>query len=145
VDKPLAWTVGVVPSGRSFGHSAIVAGAVVAVAAWYARRRFDAGAGWAFGIGYATHLIGDSLVPLRHGAYSDLSFLLYPLTPAPVYPGQAGFGPQLSTLVAAVSGVELSLQLVAYLLTFVFVALLWVFDGTPGLAELRVLVDSQDT
>lgn len=139
VDKPLAWWLGVLPSGRSAAHSALVAAVLVAAVVWCARRWSRAGLGWAFGIGYVLHLLGDCLAPLRNGTYSDLSFLLYPLLSAPVASGQEGAWPKLSALATTASQTELSIPLAIYLAAFALTAQLWVYDGSPGVAELRSL------
>lgn len=139
VDKPLAWWFGVLPSGRSAAHSALVAAVLVTAVVWYAQRRSRIDLGWAFGIGYALHLMGDSLVPLRYGTYSDLSFLLYPLFSAPVASGSEGVWPQLASLAATISQTELSIPLAIYLFAFALTAQLWIHDGTPGVAAILSL------
>jgi hypothetical protein len=90
VDKPLAWGLAVLPSGRSLAHSVfaliIVSAVVWVVAVEYDRRE----AGIAFPIGYVTHLVGDGLVPIYEGSYGELSYLLWPLLPAPAYDEPTG-------------------------------------------------------
>ena len=81
VDKPLAWTVSLLPNGRSLAHSvfitALVIGAVVVLT-----RRYDIPAvGTAFGLGYVSHLAGDSLYPFLAGDFESLGFLLWPVVP----------------------------------------------------------------
>lgn len=59
VDKPLAWTLGITPSGRMITHSLVIAlplivGVLIAAyrASWFPH-------GVAFGWGYLSHLCGD--------------------------------------------------------------------------------------
>ena len=97
LDKPLSF-YGVLASGRSLGHSVLVAGAFVA-GVWALARRLDgAGRGWrrplerapaAFAVGYLSHLLGDSVGALAAGRYGDLAFLLWPVLPPVEYPGDA--------------------------------------------------------
>jgi membrane-bound metal-dependent hydrolase YbcI (DUF457 family) len=92
VDKPLAWYLVVLPSGRSLAHSLVVAVplsvAVVAVA-WY---RSHPEVGFAFAIGYATHLFGDVYVALYYWRVEEFTFLLWPFLPAYPYDDFTGFG-----------------------------------------------------
>ncbi|MFC6726824.1 metal-dependent hydrolase, partial [Halobium palmae] len=80
VDKPLAWTLGVFPSGRLLAHSVVFAVPlvlIVSAAAWH-RSRPDLGALFTFG--YLSHLYTDSLGLLRQGAeYYFLPNLFFPL------------------------------------------------------------------
>lgn len=90
VDKPLAWYFTILPSGRSLGHSlffaAIVITLVWVVAESYGHR--EAGIGYA--VGHLSHLLGDTLIPIYYGQYAEISFLLWPLLPAPEYEEPSG-------------------------------------------------------
>jgi hypothetical protein len=81
VDKPLAWWLGVLPAGRSLAHSLFVAvplALVVLSVAWY---RGYPMAGVAFGVGYASHLVGDSYVALYYWRPAEFAFLFWPVLP----------------------------------------------------------------
>ncbi|MFB6105936.1 MAG: metal-dependent hydrolase [Halobacteriaceae archaeon] len=104
VDKPLAWVVAVLPSGRSLAHSALTMVALVALIWWVARRVDRAAWGPAFAVGYATHLVGDAVSPLVSGEYAELSYLGWPLLPAPDYAEPNS----LDGVLAFVRSVELS-------------------------------------
>jgi hypothetical protein len=138
VDKPLAWTFGVLPSGTSLAHSVFVAVPVAAVAVLVARRFGAASIGRAFGFGYLSHLAGDVLYPLAltGGVYPD--YLLWPFV------DQAAIEPtgSLATTLRLLSGFGDFLATprgVVYLALELFllgVALaLWTADGLPGLAR----------
>jgi len=81
VDKPLAWHFNVIPSGRSFAHSLLVAvplSVAILAVAWY---RSHGEVGVAFWLGYLSHLYGDvdgALSPLEP---EKLTFLLWPVLP----------------------------------------------------------------
>lgn len=82
VDKPLSWGVAVLPSGRSLAHSLLFAVplcAIVFVVAW---RRGHPEGGSAFGLGYASHLLGDTYTAIYYWQVQNFSFLFYPVLPA---------------------------------------------------------------
>lgn len=87
VDKPLAYTIGVLPGGRSLAHSLLIAGPVCMLALEFARRHDDwrAHAGIGFVIGYGTHLLGDSIHGLVGMEFADLTFLAWPVLVPPAY------------------------------------------------------------
>lgn len=133
VDKPLAWTLGVLPSGRSLAHS-LFAVAVLAAAALYLARRFDRGReARAFVVGHLSHLLGDALVPLVELDATFLTFLVWPLYPPPPYASDSSF-------VAHVADLSLTpLLAFEFLLTALALAV-WARDGYPGLATLGAAV-----
>ena len=80
VDKPLAWYLGALPSGRSLAHSLFVAAALLIaldrLATSTGRRDLSA----AFALGYLAHLAGDAIYGLG-GGVERLHFLLWPVIP----------------------------------------------------------------
>ena len=129
VDKPLAWSVGLLPSGRSLAHSLLTATLIVLLVAAVARRydRDDVAA--AFGVGYLSHLLGDALAPLVEWNPVFLRFLVWPLLPPPPYDADSSF-------IEHFANIEVT---PFFLFEFGLVALavaLWVRDGLPGLGTL---------
>lgn len=61
VDKPLAWSFGVLPSGISMAHSILVSVPVSIVVVAVARRYGAATVGVAFALGYLSHIPADLL------------------------------------------------------------------------------------
>ncbi|MFC6954600.1 metal-dependent hydrolase [Halorubellus litoreus] len=91
VDKPLAWTFTILPSGRSLAHS-VFALVVVVGFAWVVCRRYDRPTlAVVFGIGYASHLLGDSLHALVGLEWEFLTFLVWPLLELPPYENDSSF------------------------------------------------------
>jgi hypothetical protein len=87
VDKPLAWTFGVLPYGRAAAHSLLVlAVAAVALRQLSAWRR----AGVPLLVGWTTHLVGDVVYPLADGAVGQVTFLGWPLLALPEPAGDFG-------------------------------------------------------
>ena len=130
VDKPLGWTIGVLPGGRSLAHSllttAVIAGAVLALA-HRVRRRV---AGLAFLLGVVLHLLGDALYPALRGETGELSFLLWPVLPMPE--------PELAQrFTAHLGAVEPGPQFAFELLLAVGALWAWHDDGHPGPGVLR--------
>ena len=134
VDKPLAWNLGVLPSGRSLAHSLFAAVLVTALVARYANRRGYPRVGLAFGMGYVSHLVTDGIDPLLSGDFSKLTYLGWPLLPTPDYSVEHGFIHHF-----------INMELTPFVfLQFGLVTLVigvWVRDGTPGLDTLRIGIE----
>jgi len=86
LDKPLAWTVAVLPAGRSLGHSLLFA-LLLALLCWYvvADRSGRPAVALGAAVGYVSHLFTDGLGAVLAGRWADLSYLLWPLLPLPEY------------------------------------------------------------
>lgn len=127
VDKPLAWTLGILVSGRSLTHSLLTAGLLLATLYLVSRRYNHSALAGAFAVGYLSHVAGDALSVVLSGEYYYLGFLAWPLVPA--YPDSEGFIGHLSDFdVTAFSPLELGFAGV--------VVGIWIIDGLPGLAPL---------
>lgn len=140
VDKPLAWWLGVLPSGRSLGHSLVVAVPVVVVLLLAARRSDDPRTGVVFAVAYLSHLAGDVLYPLVTERELRVGFLAWPLGPSESGDTEAVL-PHVHELVAdflAFLGTSTGALYLVADVTLVLAALaLWVHDGVPGLALVR--------
>ncbi|WP_158056466.1 metal-dependent hydrolase [Halorussus halophilus] len=147
VDKPLAWTFGVLPSGHSLAHSALVAVPLALLAVTLGRRAAARnptsdfrGAGTAFAVGYLSHLPGDVFYPVIVGGKPNVGFLLWPLVPAAESPTSVGFLEIVRLLFARFVGELFSgafstyLALELGLLLCVFA--LWLADGVPPFGAL---------
>jgi hypothetical protein len=133
IDKPLSWTFGILPGGRTLAHSAFAAVAV-AVVAVAVGRRLRSHAGVAFAAAYASHLVGDAIRPALAGDVAGLRFLLWPVVPYRGAPGEE------VDLLARLASMSLSGGLTVELVLAGAVALLWLVDGAPGVgATLRAL------
>jgi len=128
IDKPLTWTIPLLPYGRSFAHSLFTFTAIVVIL-WLVVEHADQYVlVVAFAIGYLSHLIGDAFGPILSGELHGLGYLLWPLTSVPSG-GTRSF-------------VEffLSLEFTPSLLFGLIVTLLgvglWVYDGLPGVVDL---------
>ncbi|WP_423747212.1 metal-dependent hydrolase (plasmid) [Haladaptatus sp. SPP-AMP-3] len=132
IDKPLAWTFALLPTGRSLTHSVFTAGLLLA-ALWVGARRYEKHLPLgAFAIGYLSHLAMDAVKPVMNGNFGDTSFLLWPVLSQPAYSTPksflahfAEFEPTPFVLLQfALAGVAL---------------VVWMFDGAPGFEEVRHL------
>ena len=150
IDKPLAWTFDVLPSGISLAHSLTLALPAAAAALVLGRRTDRIGAAAAFVVAYASHLLGDALYPFAWGRSFSLSFLFWPLVPAssPTVDGFLGnflyYLDSFATSLASPTGL-VYLAIEAALLGTALV--LWVWDGTPGPRSLlaRLVGDRNET
>ena len=126
VDKPLAWTVAVLPAGRSLGHSLLVMAVLVALASRVRAVRARPEAATGFGVGAVSHTLADAAGPVLGGTPAAASFLLWPLVPLHVHDG--GF---------SILGIFLSLDptppVLAGLALSAVAAAVWIRDGAPGL------------
>jgi membrane-bound metal-dependent hydrolase YbcI (DUF457 family) len=132
IDKPLAWTFGLLPSGRSLAHSLLAATLLIALVWLYCRRHDRPALPAAFAVGYLSHLAGDAIGPVLAGDYVFLSFLAWPLTPPPPYGNEGGF-------LAHFAGIGLTPLFLAQVGLTLSVVALWAFDGAPGLRQVRSL------
>lgn len=83
IDKPLAWSFDVLPSGRMFAHSLVICLPVLAVLTILAYRRGRGRLGLLFSGAYLSHLAGDFYPILFHGTdYYFFPNLFWPLLAA---------------------------------------------------------------
>lgn len=139
IDKPLSWTVGVLPSGRSLGHSLLFLGCL-----WYLIQRADRAQGAdrqralvAFVSGYLLHLVGDVAPAVVAGRWAELGMLLWPVTDAYRYPGEQDR--QILDVLLAVDLQSLPAEAVGVV---VLTVALWLVDGAPGVHILRTVLNS---
>lgn len=137
VDKPLAWTVTVLPSGRSFAHSLLTAGVIIAVLYRISQHFNRRDAVLAFSIGYVSHILSD-LGPevvggLLLGDFDQLqwmTYLVWPLLPVPPYPSDDSF-------LAHFAAFSVDPYVTAQLGLFATAVAVWVWSGAPGGTEIR--------
>jgi len=130
VDKPLAWTFGLLPNGRSLTHSLLTAVLLIALLRTLSKRRDRVPLVFAFSIGYLSHLGSDALYPIVTSEYASLRFLAWPLVPAIEYSTDQSFIAHFQSIeITSFFAFELGLVLVAIVL--------WLYDGAPGLTVVR--------
>jgi hypothetical protein len=129
VDKPLSWTLGVLPTGRSFAHS-LIFGTAIVVAVALLLRRLDLPGERAFALGYYSHLVGDSYGAALAGRFHELSFLLWPVLPLDTA-DEPTVGIVQYLLNAQLNG-QMAFEIGLAGLVFVW----WVLDGAPGVAAV---------
>lgn len=133
IDKPFAWTIPLLPGGRTLGHTLLFALPLVGLVIWYARDRGMPQLGSAFGIGYLSHLLSDGVATLVTDSIGNTTFLLWPLLPLPTWSTAPSFIAHLTALqLTPWIGFELALTAAAMAV--------WVIDGIPGLECLRRLI-----
>jgi hypothetical protein len=126
IDKPFAWTIPILPNGRSLGHSLVLAlpllvGLILVLDG--RRRRAVA----ALATGYLTHLGTDALYPALAGEWYYVGFLGWPLVPPIEYPTAS------SGIIEHFLAFELTVRSGFEILLFVVAVALWIYDGVPGL------------
>ncbi len=132
VDKPLAWYLGVIPTGRSLAHSLLLlvplSIGLFLIARHYNRSEY----GIAFAIGALSHTLVDAL-PAVWGE-TNPSFLLWPALPVESY--ESGAPTILGLLQNSIGEPYFLAEFV--LAAFALVA--WRRDGYPGLEPIRTLL-----
>lgn len=137
VDKPLAWSFGVLDSARSLGHSVLVAVLVLAVLYLVLAPRVGRSAVTAFGVGYLSHPFADVPLEMFVGEFGATGYFLWPITAMP--PAESG-----RTLIQYLmnyqpgpyDGVQLGLVFLAFAL--------WSADGRPGWGSLVGVITSDE-
>lgn len=144
VDKPLAWSLGVLPSGTSLAHSVLVAvpGAVVAVLV--ARRAGAPAYGAAVAVGWLSHLVGDVVYPVLLGGSPAVAAVLWPVVPAPPGAGGGGVLAQARRLFALFLAFLATPRGWRYLVgeaaLLGLAGLVWLAEGAPGVDTVRGVV-----
>ena len=145
VDKPLAWGLGLFPSGYAIAHSAFVAIPVALLVAALVARRGRSLDGAAVIVGYWSHLVADVVDPLRSGGSVVVDRVLWPVANHEPYARDLGVERGLHYFVEFVTGFPptgasgLALVFVGFpLLAFG----LWLVDGAPGFGLVRRVADA---
>lgn len=139
IDKPLAWTLGLTTTGYGPAHSILIGAPVatlLAIVVWRTGRR-EIGLG--FLVGYTSHLVGDVIFQLFDEGELVFEVLLWPV--AKTGPGSTGgllvhFVFFLNRYIGQIRTGEASTYLLATMSLTVFVFVLWVLDGFPGVRLL---------
>lgn len=141
VDKPLAWSLAVLPTGTTLAHSVFVA-VPVCLLAWSLGHRYGrAAVGRAFAAGYALHLPGDIVYgSLTAGRPLSVDPLLWPLVAKAETGAPAGLLSEVLFYVGRYREFLARPEAVGYLAVEVVLlsaaAVLWATDGYPGLDSL---------
>ena len=138
VDKPLAWTFDVLPSGVSLAHSLTLAVPATAVAFLLGRRTGRTGAAAAFAVAYGSHLFGDALYPIVRGRPFSARFVLWPFVPA----SPSEMDGLLRNVVHYLDATAATLvtgrglwYLAAEVVLLTTALVLWASDGAPGVPD----------
>ena len=96
IDKPLAWTFHVLPSGRSLGHSLLFAVPLLLVGTLSLERLDRAELRTPVVIGYLSAILTDVPGAAYRGHVHDATFLLWPILPSPEYDIEPTFAAHLA-------------------------------------------------
>lgn len=147
VDKPLAWTFGVVPSGYAVAHSMLVFPAFALALGLWSRRRGAGRLAVAFLVGHASHLVGDVVYPYLLGDELAVGAVLWPVAAASSSPSEAGLVARtlfyLREWIVRLWALELGPLILFELSLAGVVVLVWLYDGAPVLAECRSFLASR--
>jgi hypothetical protein len=130
IDKPLAWSFAVLPSGRSLGHSLLTLVAVLILLRVACRYPDQRALSAAFGVGYISHLFADGIGSVIAGDFGELEYLLWPVIDVPT-------GESRSFIEFFLALEPTPMMLAGMILTIVG-GVVWVYDGMPGVKDLLV-------
>jgi hypothetical protein len=126
IDKPLGWSLSLLPGGRTLGHTVFFAMLVIPlvyfVASQYARGELAT----AFGIGYGSHLLSDLPPSVLTGNFEEATYLFWPVLEQPDY------GPVDGIVDGFLRFSMGTYEWVQFALCFMAL-LIWFRDGKPGL------------
>lgn len=137
IDKPLAWSFAILPSGRSLAHSLLFAIGLLLVLYQVGRDYDQTDIVGAFAVGYISHIFSDLgpgvILGLLQGDVSQLTwtmYLLWPLLPAPPYTNDASFASHFAAF---------ALEPYVLVQCGLFIAACghWSLCGQPGLKSVR--------
>lgn len=126
VDKPLAWYLGLLATGRSLGHSALVLSGVGVVSYVVLRRDGREEIAVGFTVGALSHVLVDA-VPSLWDPTNTYRFLLWPVQTVP--PSGGGTPTLTSVFFDAVT----EPYFLGQFLLFGLAVALWRSDGYPGM------------
>ena len=131
IDKPLAWTFGVLPSGRSLGHSLLVVGIVVGMLYWvYRRSGYPLTTLVAFSIGWVSHVFADGY-RILFGEPTCLNYLVWPLLGTCPYNETNRSIIEFFLTLETGNGFMIGMGLAGV------AVVVWLYDGAPGIQYLR--------
>ncbi|SEP65548.1 metal-dependent hydrolase [Natrinema salaciae] len=126
IDKPLAWELGLLSSGRSLAHSITVASLLIPVVYAVGVRVGHRESAAAFAIGHVTHLVTDlPPMPFR-GDFDGATYLFWPFLGPPEY-GESG------GVLVLFSRHSFSIRNTVQLAVFAIAIVVWYRDRVPGL------------
>lgn len=128
IDKPLTWTVQLLPYGRSLTHSLLTFTVIVSTLRILTKYPDQRTLVNAFAIGYFSHLVADSVYPVLTQNYAGLGYWLWPLTAVPEGGSRSFTEFFLSLEVTPIVVSEGVLTVVGMTI--------WVYDGMPGVKDL---------
>lgn len=138
VDKPLAWQFGLLEGGRTLAHSLFLALPLSIVVLIVSYSRGWPRVGWAFAVGYLTHLVSEVLPSAISGEGPGIGLVLWPITAGGGGQGESFYEevmvnlvPYLQWLVGEIASGNPSTQVLVLFGIWAFTVLLWIFDGMP--------------
>jgi hypothetical protein len=134
VDKPLAWTFAVLPTGRSLAHSWLVALLVLGVA-WVVLSERQRPLLVPLAVGWLSHGLADASYSVVTGEFAYVAFLAWPLASTPPYDLDQSF---LDHFLAF----TLDPFVVFQTLLFVVAVVVWHREGRPGVEMVRTGLSS---
>ncbi|ELY67283.1 membrane-bound metal-dependent hydrolase [Natrinema versiforme JCM 10478] len=126
IDKPLAWELGLLASGRSLAHSIAFTLLLIPIVSALAGPTGHRESAPAFVIGHVTHLVTDLPRMTIAGDFSGTTYLFWPFLGPPAYDEPSG-------ILVAFSGYSISAYSSVQFALLAAAIIVWYRDGLPGL------------
>ncbi|WP_207590103.1 metal-dependent hydrolase [Halomontanus rarus] len=131
IDKPLGWSLGVLPGGRTLAHSVFFAALLVPVVYALALRFDHVELAVAFVFGHVCHLLTDIPPDVTTNGPAELTFLFWPVLEQPEYE-------EVGSILEGFLRYSMGSYEWGQLGLCVVVIALWYRDGMPGFAYARL-------
>lgn len=134
IDKPLGWSLGVLPGGRTLGHSIFFA-VLLILAVYLIALRYDRiESATAFALGHVSHLVADLPPSVLTGDFRGTTFLFWPVLEQPDYESVGGILEGfLRYSMGPYEWVQLGLFFIA--------VIVWYRDGKPGIEYVHLGIE----
>ena len=134
IDKPLGWSLSVLPGGRTLAHSVFLAALLIplvsVLAAEYDRRETAS----AFSLGYVVHLLTDIPPSVLAGDFEELTFLFWPVLEQPDYE-------EVGSILEGFLRYSMGGYEWAQLALLALAMVVWYRDGRPGIAYAQLQLE----
>ena len=134
IDKPLGWSLGVLPGGRTLAHSVFLAAVLIPFIYMLATEYSQSEPATAFIVGYVVHLLTDIPPSVASGGFEDLTFLFWPVLEQPEYE-------EVDSILDGFLRYSMGGYEWAQLALLALAIVVWYRDGRPGIAYVQLQLE----
>ena len=131
IDKPLGWSLSVLPGGRTLAHSVFLAAILIPLVYVFASKYNQSESATAFSLGYIVHLLTDIPPSVLTGDVEELTFLFWPVLEQPEYE-------EVESILEGFLRYSMGSYEWAQLALVALAIIVWYRDGWPGIAYAQL-------